>query len=128
MRSSDWSSDVCSSDLPIEIGAHRTRRLVAQLDEDAPPVVIVRPAAEQPFVGPALDPPARGGGGAGRRDANAGDRHPLVLQPPPPQAEQPAPGRIAEPFGPAGLVAGPPRPDPPPPTPPAAPPPHTRPR
>src|SRR3546814_3203947 len=81
----------------------------AQLDEDAPPVVIVRPADEQPFVGHALDPPERGGGGDGRRDAQAGDRHPLVLQPRRHQVEQHVPGRIGEQFVPEELVADPAR-------------------
>src|SRR3546814_5187871 len=35
MRISDWSSDVCSSDLPVAIGADRIQRGAVLLHEDA---------------------------------------------------------------------------------------------
>src|SRR3546814_9969560 len=87
MRISDWSSDVCSSDLRDILRAldleNRGRRLavviqfrIGEIGED-PDLILARPG-DQPLVESKIDRP---GGGVGRifEDDHAGARHGEVL-------------------------------------------------
>src|SRR3546814_16280318 len=73
MRISDWSSDVCSSDLAAWVGEAVRRRGPGGVDHLCDPYAPDRPAAPSAGRrGPALGQPARGASGVDRKSVVSG--------------------------------------------------------